>query len=226
MFDIENLQIVQALLLMGNYLHSSNRPNRCWNVVGLGIRVALGLGLHIERNSGDLLDQQARRRAWSGCVMMDRSSISNLSYCISNSRLSAMLLGRPVMIHDCDAYSVELPADLDDHFITPLSLISVDNSPSKTSFYIASCKLYRILGDILREFYSASDEYRSMAEETWLCKVSSMMRFDKRLKDWLESLPKYLNWEADYEMPLSDDIVRQRNVLQAAVNVQRTNKGY
>jgi len=125
-----------------------------------------------------------------------------------------MLLGRPVMIHDCDAYSVELPADLDDHFITPLSLISVDNSPSKTSFYIASCKLYRILGDILREFSSASDEYRSMAEETWLCKVSSMMRFDKRLKDWLESLPKYLNWEFDYDMPLSDDIVRQRNVLQ------------
>jgi len=78
-----------------------------------------------------------------------------------------MLLGRPVMIHDCDAYSVELPVDLDDHFITPLSLISVGNSPSKTSFYIASCKLYRILGDILREFYSASDEYRSMAEETW-----------------------------------------------------------
>jgi len=80
MFDVGNLQIVQALLLMGNYLHSSNRPNRCWNVVGLGIRVALGLGLHIEQNSVDLLDQQARRRAWSGCVMMDRSSNFKISY--------------------------------------------------------------------------------------------------------------------------------------------------
>jgi len=44
--------------------------------------------------------------------------------------------------------------------------------------------------------------------------VSSMMRFDKRLKDWLESLPKYLNWEVDFDMPLSDNIVRRRNVLQ------------
>ena len=71
------------------------------------------------------------------------------------------------MINDRDAYSVELPADLDDHFITATSLISVGNSPWKTSFYIASCSLYRILGDILREFYSPSDVYRTMTAEAW-----------------------------------------------------------
>ena len=50
MLDVGNLQIVQAFLLMAYYLHGHNRPNRRWNAVGLGIRVALGLGPHIERN--------------------------------------------------------------------------------------------------------------------------------------------------------------------------------
>jgi Fungal specific transcription factor domain len=71
-FDVGTLQVVQALLLMGGYLQSTNRPNRCWNVLGMGIRVAQGLGLHIERNSGDLVERETRRRVWWGCVLMDR----------------------------------------------------------------------------------------------------------------------------------------------------------
>ena len=71
-FDVGTLQVVQALLLMGGYLQSTNRPNRCWNVLGMGIRVAQGLGLHIERKTGDLVERETRRRAWWGCVLMDR----------------------------------------------------------------------------------------------------------------------------------------------------------
>jgi hypothetical protein len=71
-FDVGTLQVVQALLLMGSYLQSTNRPNRCWNVLGMGIRVAQGLGLHIERKMGDLVERETRRRAWWGCVLMDR----------------------------------------------------------------------------------------------------------------------------------------------------------
>jgi len=73
-FDVGTLQVVQALLLMGSYLQSTNRPNRCWNVLGMGIRVAQGLGLHIERGGGDLVERETRRRAWWGCVLMDRYS--------------------------------------------------------------------------------------------------------------------------------------------------------
>jgi hypothetical protein len=38
----------------------------------MGIRVAQGLGLHIERGGGDLVERETRRRAWWGCVLMDR----------------------------------------------------------------------------------------------------------------------------------------------------------
>ena len=71
-FDVGTLKVVQALLLMGTYLQSTNRPNQCWNVLGMGIRVAQGLGLHIEPSGGDLVEREARRRAWWGCILMDR----------------------------------------------------------------------------------------------------------------------------------------------------------
>ena len=79
-------------------------------------------------------------------------------------------------------------------------------------FYISTCQLYRILGDILRELYSPRDDYRIMNEEQWLSKVSSIMRFDKELKDWLSKVPPFLQWGSMEEV--SDDILRQRNVLQ------------
>ena len=71
-FDVGTLKMVQALLLMGTYLQSTNQPNRCWNVLGMGIRVAQGLGLHIEPSGGDLVERETRRRVWWGCVLMDR----------------------------------------------------------------------------------------------------------------------------------------------------------
>jgi hypothetical protein len=122
-----------------------------------------------------------------------------------------MLFGRPLMIHDRDAYLVNLPIAQDDQYIMPTSIFP-SKGPSKMTFYIATCQLYRILGDILRELYSPSDDYRSMKEEMWLAKVSSIMRFDKELKDWLAKVPKFLQWGSNEEV--SDDILRQRNVLQ------------
>jgi hypothetical protein len=122
-----------------------------------------------------------------------------------------MLFGRPLMIHDRDAYLVALPTAQDDQYIMPTSILAT-NRPSMMMFYIATCQLYRILGDILRELYSPCDDYRTMTEERWLGKVSSIMRFDKELKDWLGGVPKFLQWGSDEDV--SDDILRQRNVLQ------------
>jgi Fungal specific transcription factor domain len=212
-FDVGTLQVVQALLLMGSYLQSTNRPNRCWNVLGMGIRVAQGLGLHIERSSGDLVERETRRRAWWGCVLMDRYFLSNFPtrHKPDYFRILAMLFGRPLMIHDQDAYLVHLPIAQDDQYIMPTSILP-SAQPSKMTFYIATCQLYRILGDILRELYSPRDDYRTMKEEEWLSKVSSIMRFDKELKDWLSSVPTFLQWGSEEEV--SEDILRQRNVLQ------------
>jgi len=122
-----------------------------------------------------------------------------------------MLFGRPLMIHDQDAYLVPLPTAQDDQYILSSSILT-SPQPSKMSFYIATLQLYKILGDILRGLYSPRDDYRTMEEGQWLVKVSSIMRFDKQLKDWLTQVPSFLQWGSTDEV--SDDIVRQRNVLQ------------
>ena len=121
-----------------------------------------------------------------------------------------MLFGRPMMIHDQDAYLVQLPTAQDDQYIMPTSIFA-STQPSKMMFFSATCQLYRILGDILRELYSPQDDYRTMKEEQWLVKVSSIIRFDKELKDWRSQVPKFLQWGSNEEV--SDDIMRQRNVL-------------
>jgi len=71
-FDDGSVRVVQALLLMGVYLQSTSRPNRCWNVVGMAIRVAQGIKLHVETTAEHLVEREIRRRAWWGCVLMDR----------------------------------------------------------------------------------------------------------------------------------------------------------
>lgn len=77
-----NLPLVQTLLLMGQYLQSTGLSSSCWNVIGLAVRVAQCIGLHHDPMACDQgccpfreLDQvetEMRRRAWAGCVTLDR----------------------------------------------------------------------------------------------------------------------------------------------------------
>ena len=70
-----SMSLIAALLLMGQYLQSTEWPQRCWVVVGIAIRVAQGLGLHLPQTTARMETQQDRemaRRLWHGCVFMDR----------------------------------------------------------------------------------------------------------------------------------------------------------
>ena len=87
-FDLlENgsLQLVQTLLLMSQYLQSTEMVGSCWNLVGLAIRVAQGIGLHLSglesaRNRNftggerpaNQMQVEVARRVWGGCVFLDR----------------------------------------------------------------------------------------------------------------------------------------------------------
>ena len=73
--DRGDLALVQALLIMAQYLQSTNLPSRCWSVAGVAHRMAQGLGLHLESFSGGSsaseLHREMRRRVWHGCVCLD-----------------------------------------------------------------------------------------------------------------------------------------------------------
>lgn len=81
LLDHGNIQLVQTLLLMGQYLQSTDKPNLCWNLVGLAIRIAQAIGLHLDLNNepSSALDHrfeevqvETKRRAWGGCILLDR----------------------------------------------------------------------------------------------------------------------------------------------------------
>ena len=70
--DHGDIALVQALLIMAHYLQSTNLPTRCWNVSGLALRMAQGLGLHLEVESEmPPLLREMRRRVWYGCICLD-----------------------------------------------------------------------------------------------------------------------------------------------------------
>jgi len=72
--DIFSIELVQLLLLTTLHLHSTKYANRCWNTLGLAIRVAQGLGLPWDMPSRreSQVAREMRRRVWYNCVILDR----------------------------------------------------------------------------------------------------------------------------------------------------------
>jgi hypothetical protein len=71
--DEGSLALIQTLLIVAQFLQSTQFPNRCWNVVGLACRMAQGLGLYLDdaNENRPFLEVEMRRRTWYGCVTLD-----------------------------------------------------------------------------------------------------------------------------------------------------------
>ena len=70
-----SVSVVQWLLLSGIYLQSTSHASHCWNSIGLAIRLAQSLGLHLEhsdRKVGNQINREMKRRIWHTCVVLDR----------------------------------------------------------------------------------------------------------------------------------------------------------
>ena len=199
--DVGSLRMVQILLLSGLYLQSTTRPNRCWSVVGLAVRIAQGLALHLNDHlqGVSIIEHELKKRIWFGCVALD----TGLS----------MTYGRPSMITEA-TYETKLPSDIPDYCITETDIIPPPaHAPSPISFFIATCHLYRILRQILLRLYIERDaqktqEYRRSTGHWLTC----VLELGPKLRDWQANLPPYLKLGGR-----SPDILytRQQHVLDA-----------
>ncbi|KAL2181157.1 fungal-specific transcription factor domain-containing protein [Thermothelomyces heterothallicus CBS 202.75] len=72
--DTASIPIVQLLLLRAMYLYFAGKADRCWLMSGAAVRVAIGLGLHLDpRRHLNQLEREMRRRIWfGGCVSLDQ----------------------------------------------------------------------------------------------------------------------------------------------------------
>ncbi|KAG2420492.1 hypothetical protein HFD88_000104 [Aspergillus terreus] len=182
--------LIQCLLLMAQYLQSTDSAHQCWIVTGLAIRNAQSLGLHLPQTIARLQspqEQQLARKIWHGCVLMDR--------------VISMTFGRPAMISKASCGSVPLPATIDEEYIPAASGVEATqpaDRPSLMAFYAKSLELYEILNDILLSLYKpVPEESPEDIYDFYFNKESSegehtIFQLDRALTKWTKSLPPHL----------------------------------
>ncbi|OZJ01593.1 hypothetical protein BZG36_05466 [Bifiguratus adelaidae] len=193
-----DIKVVQALLLMGHYLTYTEMLGRCWLVVGLAIRVAQGLGLHLEGENdrrkptpsgSQQLEKEIRKRLWAGVI--------------------SMAYGRPFMIPV--TLNITLPQIVDDELLTTYPhppAIQPDDKPSQTA-----CAEVDGLLETLPELRRTEH-------------MNSAMRLEMALSTWEKALPWFLQLR-NYNKASSNNHpgrigITTENVFFRQANVLRT----
>ncbi|KAF3074579.1 hypothetical protein CFAM422_003190 [Trichoderma lentiforme] len=213
--EADSLPLVQFLLLTSLYLQSTSHAHRCWNTVGLAIRAAQGLGLHIDDESSPCppsrLETEMKRRIWHICVTLDR--------------VLAMTFGRPTMTSH--KWTVQVPELIDDEYLTEVNHHSSSSGlqpatvTPRIGCFVYTLKLFSIMDDILSAFYNVPDgmESTNKSSERQLPDLdfTSMVELDRRLNEFEAALPSWLTPSGCETTP--DATQRDCNALQ--VNVLR-----
>jgi hypothetical protein len=197
-----SIELTQGLLLMGRYFHSSLELNNCWTVVGLAIRMAQGLGLHLDASqfTTNIVEQEIRKRVWWGCFVLDR--------------VLSMKVGRPPTIHEGPGIQVSLPLAVDDEYITndpSKPPVQPPGVPSKMEFLhhvIPQCRLLERICDML---YTRNQSDAPKEQNVHLPKLlAKAVELDGDLVAWQQALPPHLKFDAHVEGWHGE---RQRNTL-------------
>lgn len=202
--NLNSLLLLQALLMVGQYLQATDKPASCWNVVGLATRIAQELGLHREghiRLRRSLIEQQLCRRLWYGCILMDRTV--------------SMTFGRPLMI--LSDHKVVPPEFIDDKYITDDKIQRPNPpSPSVLQFFEQTLKLYEVLADVIR-FYENVDSTIVQTEEERLTILSNILQLQGKLRKFKLQIPECLRLEKIDQYGPATQMRRLTNVLQIRI---------
>ncbi|KAJ5378411.1 hypothetical protein N7509_011530 [Penicillium cosmopolitanum] len=182
--------LIQCLLLMAQYLQSTDSAHQCWIVTGLAIRNAQSLGLHLPQTIArfsTFQEQQLARKIWHGCVLMDR--------------VMSMTFGRPAMISKISSGDVPLPVLVDDEFI-PVNTTAEPTQPTQKisimAFYAKTLELYEIMNEVLLSLHKPiSDDGPDETHQFYFNSTNSdgehtIFELDHSLTRWAQTLPAHL----------------------------------
>jgi Fungal specific transcription factor domain/Fungal Zn(2)-Cys(6) binuclear cluster domain len=171
-----NLEIVQFLLLVGQYLQGTRQSLETWTVHGLAVKAALQLGLHSDDEAIKRfppLEREIRKRTWYGCILLDKTL--------------SMTFGRPPTIHE-DYVRVDLPA------CYPESLpVDTGTNPSELvslECFNATIKLYKIMSQSIKLLYGGN--VGSNAQSDVFSNIAQLFSLEQQLAEWKGSLPPSL----------------------------------
>ncbi|KAF4171002.1 hypothetical protein CNMCM8694_003931 [Aspergillus lentulus] len=208
--DSASILTVQMLLLTGLYLQSTKYASRCWHMVGLAIRTAQDIGIHIEhtRPSKTQLEREMRRRVWHNCIIMDR--------------LLALTFGRPNMISGDSG--VPLPLVIDDEYLKQDGEgIQPSQSECSMRFFVFSIQLFEILDRIMSKIYryESVNPSNEGGEDFWWSRdrLEDVLKLNNALDDWHDTLPNNLRLQCATEARA--DLRSHTAILQAKVLYSR-----
>jgi hypothetical protein len=171
-----SFQVIQALVLCAQYLQSAEkRPRQCWVIVGLGIRAAQSMGLHLPEVVKNLESERDRHLAavvWSCLVTIDRT----LSMTLGRTPTLSLSAARAVGIANC----VQAAQHGDNR-----------ESTGPESFFCHSYRLFDILHEILVQLYREDPRAAPVLDV-----VGHTSRLEKELDRWTCGLPQRFNLQA------------------------------
>ena len=193
---------VCMLLAQCFFLLAIGCTDRCWNILGLAIRIGQSIGLHVEKRvetnstTRSPVEEEMRRRAWYSMYVLDR--------------LLALQLGRPFAIHEGE-YLVNLPSRVEDSAIDlseDASFPQASEGPSTIDYFLSVIAFSRILGQVIYDLYRPS-QVRLDPDRMLL----STENLDRSLLEWKINLPRHLRFDLGHTFEQSAIFRRQRNML-------------
>ncbi|KAH9432951.1 hypothetical protein MCOR02_007622 [Pyricularia oryzae] len=178
-----SMQLVQAHILMAQYLQATDRVNSFWLAIGTAIRTAQGIGVNEDSPTDSQVEREERHRTWWGCILMDR--------------VACMILGRPTMVSWRTVVPKPKPADDEALSSKPGSCLTeiAEDSRSQTYFFVETLNLADIMVTVLEHFYAPSPESRNAGPEgVNISDLQKLLEIDMRLARWRKQLPAHLQF--------------------------------
>ncbi|XWW94035.1 hypothetical protein V2A60_001977 [Cordyceps javanica] len=204
-WDPGSVEVVQYLLITSQYLQSTNSPHQTWMVVGLAVRTAQSLGLHLPETSAaksPISERELYRKLWHGCVLMDR--------------MVALTHGRPAMISAELASCVPLPA------LPEQDNQTIDGS-TDVSFFVKSVELYEITQRLVETLYSTPTgrTQRVKPSQQAISDLANIVQIDGDMSEWEQSLPKQLQQHTLGTIVARPSIILRLRFLHARILLLR-----
>ncbi|KAJ0298699.1 hypothetical protein COL516b_009784 [Colletotrichum fioriniae] len=188
---------VSLLLTQCFYYLAVSRTDSCWMTLGQAVRIAQGIGLHVEKdknNSRHTVETETRRRVWYSIYVLDR--------------LLSLQLGRPAAVHE-DDFNVPLPSRRADSEIE-WEATHMEPPVEETSggdYFLAVIGFSQILGRALREVFGPRHSQLTSAG------ALRTRELDRQLVDWKSKLPRRLRFDLGHAFDQNFAFKRQRNIL-------------
>ncbi|RVX75029.1 hypothetical protein B0A52_01306 [Exophiala mesophila] len=173
-----NLETLQALTVMTQYLQGSSRSAQTWKLHGLLVQAAFQLGVYTKDSNCKLsaFEQEIRTRIWFTCVILDR--------------IFATTFGRPPLIHD-ELTHMDMPLDVELDSLpkdrSPYQALTDPNrEPSSCIIFNPSIRLYCLQGEILSKVYNGNKTDSPGLPQGEL--FSRIIEIDYELESWKSTL--------------------------------------